>query len=176
MRRTSRPMISILAAAAAGILLAACGRTAGASSGNGGSSLTVSARSVSGLGMVLVDGQGRTLYYLPGESASKITCTGACATAWPPFMLPSGDSSAVGGSGVSGTFGTASRPGGGVQITFDGKPLYTFASDTAPGQATGQDVEGFLVAPAAGIGSGSNGSGSTGSSGNRYGGGGGYNP
>jgi len=40
--------------------------------------------------------------------------------------------------------GTIKRPGGGVQVTYKGKPLYTFASDT-PGHTTGQGVAGFQV-------------------------------
>jgi predicted lipoprotein with Yx(FWY)xxD motif len=141
-------MAAPVAAVALGMLLAACAKSGSATGGGspaGGSTVVVHARSISGLGSVLVDPSGLTLYHLPSESASNITCTGSCATIWPPFLLPAGDSSASGASGVSGTFGTVKRPDGGTQVTYNGMPLYTFDKDTAPGQATGQNVEDFVV-------------------------------
>ena len=112
-----------------------------------------------------------TLYYLKTETPGKIMCTGSCATVWPPLLLPSGVMSAAAGSGVDASkLGTIARPDGGMQVTFDGKPLYLFASDTSSGQATGQGVEDFFVVSASGSGSGSGstGSGSTGSTGGGY--------
>jgi predicted lipoprotein with Yx(FWY)xxD motif len=158
----------IIAAAAAAIALAACGKSAGANAGSGG--LVVQARSVTGVGPVLVSTSGLTLYHLPSESASNITCTGQCASVWPPFLLPSGDSGASAGSGVSGSFGTVKRPEGGTQVTFNGMPLYTYVGDTAPGQANGQNVGGFVAVSATGGGAGSSGSPTSGRGG--YGGGG----
>jgi predicted lipoprotein with Yx(FWY)xxD motif len=149
--RSSPKFARVVAAGAMAVLLAACGRAAGAASGDG-STLSVSSRSVPGLGAVLVTGSGMTLYYRPGETTSKITCTGSCATEWPPFVLPSGDTKAAGAGGVSGTFGTFSMPNGDMQVTFDGHPLYTFVRDKAPGDATGQNVENFLVASPSGAG------------------------
>lgn len=156
----------IVAVAAAAIALAACGKSTGAGSGG----LVVGARSVTGVGSVLVSTSGLTLYHLPSESASSITCTGQCASDWPPFLLPSGDSGASAGSGVSGSFGTVKRPDGGMQVTFDGMPLYTYVGDTAPGQANGQNVGGFIAVSATGGGAGSSGSPTSGRGG--YGGGG----
>ena len=46
---------------------------------------------VKGLGSVLVDGQGLTLYlFVPDKQSSTSTCYGACAKAWPPLLLPPG--------------------------------------------------------------------------------------
>lgn len=157
----------IIAAAAIAVVLTGCGRSGGAASGG----LEVQARSVDGVGEVLVSTNGLTLYHLPSESASSITCTGQCASVWPPFLLPSGDSGASGGSGVSGSFGTVNRPDGGTQVMFDGMPLYTYVGDKAPGQATGQNVEGFLAVSATGSGAGGS-SGSPTSGRGGYGGGG----
>jgi predicted lipoprotein with Yx(FWY)xxD motif len=42
-----------------------------------------------------------------------------------------------------GTFGTITQSGGATQATFDGHPLYTFAGDTAPGQAKGNGLTAF---------------------------------
>jgi predicted lipoprotein with Yx(FWY)xxD motif len=161
--RTSRTAGLLAAGIVGALLLAACGGAAKASSGGGGSTLTVGSKPVGNFGAVLVTPSGMTLYYLKGETASHITCTGSCATEWPPFLLPSGKTAVAGGSGVNGTFATVKRSDGGTQVTFDGHPLYTFVSDTSAGQATGQGVENFFVATAAGMSaSGGSGSGSTG--------------
>lgn len=162
------------------LLLSACAKnssTTPSSGGGGGSSSSggsaqINSSSVSGVGTVLVDSSGSTLYYLKSEMSGKISCTGSCASEWPPVLLPSGAGSATAGGGVTGTLGTIKRPDGGTQVTYDKLPLYTFAGDPT-GQATGQGVNGFLAMPVAGP----NGSGSTGSTGSSgsggYGGGGG---
>ena len=179
MKKTSRISVrSIGIVVIAGVmLLSACGKKATTNPGSGGSggssgsssSVTVSSKSVSGVGDVLVDTKGMTLYYLQTESPGNIVCTGGCATAWPPLLLPSGTTSATAGSGVDASkLGTITRPDGGTQVTYDGKPLYLFASDASAGQATGQGVGGFYAVKVAGSSSGSgsgSGSGSTGSGG-----------
>ena len=71
---------------------------------------------------------------LAPDTSTKSNCNGTCAQNWPPVKGP------VTASGVSGTFGTIKRADGSVQATFDGHPLYTFAADTAPGQAKGNGV------------------------------------
>jgi predicted lipoprotein with Yx(FWY)xxD motif len=147
---TSRTTGLLAAGLAGALLLAACGGAAKASSG-GGSTLTVGSKPVGSFGAVLVNSSGMTLYYLKGETASKITCTGACATEWPPFLLPAGKTAVAGASGVNGTFATVKRPDSGTQVTFDGHPLYTFVADKSAGQATGQGVENFFVATASGM-------------------------
>lgn len=153
-----------VALVALALLASACGKdngngggsgggttTAGgkATTGSGGSSsgATVKVANVGDLGMVLVDSRGFTLYHLEGETASKFVCTGGCADAWPPLEA-SGEPTA--GDGATGDLGTAKRPDGATQVTYDGMPLYTFASDTAPGQANGQGVQGawFALTPA----------------------------
>lgn len=163
--------IGVLAIAGV-MLLSACAKKAESNAGSGGTTgssgssgaVTVSSKSVSGVGDVLVDTKGMTLYYLKTETSGTIMCTGGCATAWPPLLLPSGVASATAGSGVDASkLGTITRPDGGIQVTYDGKPLYLFASDTSAGQATGQGVAGFFVVPASG--SSGSGSGSSGSSG-----------
>jgi predicted lipoprotein with Yx(FWY)xxD motif len=47
---------------------------------------------------------------------------------------------ATAGAGVTGTLGTITRPDGTTQATHDGYPLYTYAGDTAPGQAKGNGL------------------------------------
>jgi predicted lipoprotein with Yx(FWY)xxD motif len=163
-----------LVAVAGALILSACANNGDSNSASGGGngssgssgSVTISSKSVSGVGDVLVDSNGMTLYYLKTETTGKIMCTGSCATAWPPLLLPSGETSASAGSGVDASkLGTIVRPDGGTQVTYDGKPLYLFASDQ-PGQATGQGVEDFFAVSTSGAGS--TGSGASGSTGGGY--------
>jgi len=97
------------------------------------------------LGPVLVGPNSLTLYTHSGDSATSSTCTGSCATAWPPLTVPSG-STATAGSGVTGTLATLTRADGTVQVTYDGLPLYGWQNDAAAGDVTGQGVAGFSVA------------------------------
>jgi predicted lipoprotein with Yx(FWY)xxD motif len=123
------------------------GTSAPQESGGGSGGGSVSAKSVGSLGTVLVDSRGFTLYHLEGETSTKFTCTGGCLDAWPPLEA-SGEPTA--GDGATGELGTADRPDGITQVTYDGLPLYTFSGDSAPGQANGQGVQGawFAVTPA----------------------------
>jgi len=177
----------VLAVAAAGLLLAACSSsnkstTSGATNpppttASGSGAPTVSAANVHGVGTVLVDGNNRTLYVLVGEKGGKVTCTSSanCTGIWPPMVLPAGTNQATAGSGVQASLlGTAMSPSGDTRVTYNGWPLYTFSSDTAPGQAKGQglkDVYGqwWVLSPSGdpimtGSSSGSSGGSSSGSS------------
>ena len=167
-RRTNRHRAlawPIVAVAGASILFAACGSSsktsappatsaatpaaAGSATPTGGSSasnasVTVSAASVPGVGRVLVNGNGRTLYVLASEKGGKVTCTatGGCTTIWPPAVLPSGMSQGIAGSGVQASLlGTVKSPAGDVRVTYGGWPLYTFAGDNGSGTAKGQGVK-----------------------------------
>jgi predicted lipoprotein with Yx(FWY)xxD motif len=110
---------------------------------------------VHGLGKVLVDGQGFTLYvFAPDKHSGRSTCYGRCASAWPPLVLPGGVSQAPAGSGVrSALLGTTTRRDGSVEVTYKKWPLYTWVVDTAPGDATGQDLNNlggkwYVITPA----------------------------
>ena len=75
-----------------------------------------------------------TLYRLSGESNGKFICTSAaCLHLWHPLTVK--QASAVGG--VS-SLSTVKRPDGTEEVTYKGMPLYTFAQDSAPGDANGQ--------------------------------------
>jgi predicted lipoprotein with Yx(FWY)xxD motif len=101
----------------------------------------VSTGTVSGLGTVLVAGNGFTLYmFVPDKQSGVSTCYNACATAWPPLLL-SGTDAPVYGHGVNpNLLGTTKRTDGTVQVTYNGWPLYLWVSDSEPGQATGQAI------------------------------------
>jgi predicted lipoprotein with Yx(FWY)xxD motif len=94
-----------------------------------------------GLGKILVDSQGRTLYLFKKDAGTKSACTGACASAWPP--LRANGKSTVGSGANASLLGTAARTDGAAQVTYSGHPLYTYALDTKPGQTNGQGVSAF---------------------------------
>jgi predicted lipoprotein with Yx(FWY)xxD motif len=155
------------------LLLAACGRSSGNTSSGGGSpsasgtAFSVQTDSVSGIGTVLANGAGLTLYHNTKETGTKIVCTGGCASFWPPVVVTGSLPQDTGM--IKGTFGTIMRPDGTTQLTINGMPLYTYSGDSASGQATGQGVQGVWFAVSA-SGTSTSGAGSGGSSG----GGGGY--
>jgi predicted lipoprotein with Yx(FWY)xxD motif len=89
-------------------------------------------------GPILTDAKGMTLYIATGDTATTTGCTGDCLNLWPPLILPAGQTQPVAGPGVTG-LGTFMRSDG-IQVTYHGKPLYTWSKDTAPGQLTGEGV------------------------------------
>ena len=84
---------------------------------------------------VLTNAKGFTLYWFAPDTATKSNCNGSCATYWPPVKGP-----ATAGAGVTGKLGTITRSDGSAQATYNGHPLYTYVSDTAPGQAKGNGL------------------------------------
>lgn len=117
--------------------------SANAASGSSstGDAATISASKVGDLGKVLVDGQGMTVYLFEKDQNGKSACYGACADAWPP-VTTEGDPVAKGGA-MAGKLGTTERTDGTTQVTYAGWPLYLYAGDAKPGQAAGNDVDGF---------------------------------
>jgi len=155
----SRRAAALLAAAVLGIgALAGCGGGSSSSSttateaGKTASSLPkpkppppnaeegtvfVSLGSAAGLGEVLVNSEGRTLYAFSGEE-----CESACAKAWPPLLDESGEPQPSNGTAAS-RLGTVKRPDGTTQVTYAGHPLYAFGGDKAPGEANGNGESAF---------------------------------
>jgi predicted lipoprotein with Yx(FWY)xxD motif len=97
------------------------------------------------LGKVLVASNGMTLYTSSGDTTPGTSaCTGQCASVWPPLAVSGSPSY---GAGLTASkFTTITRPDGTKQLAYNGKPLYSFMSDSAPGDTTGQGVGGFSVA------------------------------
>lgn len=95
----------------------------------------------SGLGRILVDGRGRTLYLFARDKHGRSTCTGNCVSAWPP-LIASGKPLARAGARAS-LLGTTKRADGRLQVTYNHHPLYTFVKDTRKGQTSGEEVEAF---------------------------------
>lgn len=132
-----------LPAVTASLVLAACGSSSSSSTSAASgttttapSGTTVKTGTVSSVrGAVLVDSRGMTLYRLTGEHAEKFICTSsACLASWHPLTVATGSKP----SGSVGSLGVIKRSNGTSQVTYKGEPLYTFAHDSAPGQATGE--------------------------------------
>ena len=136
--------------------------SAGQPGSSGSATATVTVRSTS-MGQVLADSAGRPLYTFSNDQPGATTsaCTGSCATAWPP-LTATGTPTA--GPGVTGTLGKLASG----QVTWNGHPLYTFASDTAGGNPTGDGVDGFHLAVVSGSSSPAGSTTTTASSGYHY--------
>jgi predicted lipoprotein with Yx(FWY)xxD motif len=111
---------------------AAAGASASATASSSGTALKTA--TIGGV-TVLTSAKGFTLYWFVPDTATTSNCNGACATYWPPVKGP-----ATAGSGVTGTLTTIKRSDGSMQAAYDGHPLYTYAADTAPGQAKGNGL------------------------------------
>ena len=113
---------------------------------------------------VVTNAKGFTVYSFAPDTPTKSNCNGSCATYWPPVKGP-----LTAGAGVTGKLGTITRSDGSTQATYNGHPLYTYVSDTAPGQDKGNGlnlsggvwhvvpVSGSAAAPAASSSSGGGG-------------------
>ncbi|TDD92103.1 hypothetical protein [Actinomadura rubrisoli] len=109
---------------------------------------TLEVASVTKLGKVVTDGQGRTLYRFDNDTARPpaSTCMDACAKAWPPVWAGA-ENPEVKGVQQS-LVGKVKRPDGKWQVTLGGWPLYRFAKDQSPGDVKGQGVGGTWYAAA----------------------------
>jgi predicted lipoprotein with Yx(FWY)xxD motif len=141
--------LTFIASAAAALLatlaLAGCG--SGGSSTAQAAPKTASGQSATvgiantGLGNILVNSAGRTVYLFGKDTGTQSTCTGACAQNWPP-LLAKGTPTAGSGA-TSSMLGTTTRSDGGRQVTYNGHPLYLFVGDKKPGDTNGQGLTAF---------------------------------
>jgi predicted lipoprotein with Yx(FWY)xxD motif len=145
-----RGALALVACLLAGGLLAACGSngssaaTAAATSttpASGGSGDTVSVAD-SGLGKILTDADGMTIYVFGKDtSGDASTCSGDCASEWPPV---SSSGKVAAGSGIDASkLTTFKRDDGTTQVALNGHPLYTFTGDSAPGDTNGNGLDDF---------------------------------
>jgi predicted lipoprotein with Yx(FWY)xxD motif len=146
--------------------LAGCGGSPGTTSPTTGTPPTVSSApapgatttaaadvelktAVSTAGQIVVDAQGRSVYFFTKDVKDSGTsaCKDACLTLWPPVTTTS-DSPTV--EGVTGKIGTISTASGSKQITVNGMPVYLYAKDQKPGDILGQGLNDawYLVSPA----------------------------
>jgi predicted lipoprotein with Yx(FWY)xxD motif len=116
-------LLAILAVPAAGVAGAAHGkRVAKTEEASDGST-------------VLANLRGRTLYSLSVEKHGKFICTAGCLSVWHPLLVPAGTKP----KGPV-ALGTVTRPEGKTQVTYRGRPLYSFAEDSKPGETNGEGI------------------------------------
>jgi len=113
--------------------------SAPAAAGGGTAALNLASRG--DLGQVLVDAEGHTLYLFEADTGGSSTCSGACATAWPPAAATG--TPTVGPGLNQSLVGTVTRADGTAELTYNRHPLYRFAGDTASSDARGQGIKGF---------------------------------
>ena len=94
-----------------------------------------------GLGNILVDSQGRTLYLFKADKGTTSTCSGTCAVAWPPLRAHGRPT--VGGRAKRSLIRSTARSDGKPQVTYNGHPLYLYVGDRKPGDTNGQGVNAF---------------------------------
>ena len=124
-------------------LAAALSLTVGASAANHTTRASVKVGvASSGLGRILVDGRGRTLYLFEKDKHGKSACAGQCAGYWPP-LIASGKRVAASGGVKASLLGTTRRADGRLQVTYNHHPLYTFVKDTGKGQTNGEEIAAF---------------------------------
>ncbi|MBU6422806.1 MAG: hypothetical protein KGJ98_13755 [Chloroflexota bacterium] len=146
MHRFDRGLRPLVVAAVALALSACGGGSTGASSAPSASStasapaggVRISSTTIAGLGSVLVDAQGRTLYIFEPDAHAKVTCVADCAKIWPPAFLSAGQKASATGDVKQSMLGSAADPDGGDVITYGGWPLYTYVGDSSAGQHNGQ--------------------------------------
>jgi len=145
----------------AAVVVAACGSsssggtavtsggqpTSGTTSGSGGAASPATAfsvASVSGLGNVLVDGRGRTVYVLTKNGSKNATCTdgNGCTAIWPDLSLPDGVPKASAGNGLNASMLKSKKESDGeTYATYNGWLLYEYSGDTAAGQGHGEGAK-----------------------------------
>ena len=163
---TRTTLIFLVAAAMAALVVAGCGsggdQATAASSQSGGGSNTINVTDNSDLGKILTDSNGRTVYLFKKDTGPKSTCSGACATDWPP-VTTTGKPTA--GKGLTASMvSTTTRSDGTKQVTYNGHPLYLYVGDQSAGDTNGQNVNAFgaewyVLSPAGGAVTKSSGSG-----------------
>ncbi len=124
--------VSLAAVALLGVALANADAPPAAAAGTG---ITLKTTQINGV-TVLTNADGLTLYWFAPDTPVTSKCTGSCTAYWPPVT-----GHAKAGPGIAGTLGTIRRPDGGVQVTYDGHPLYTYVGDSGRGQARGNNLD-----------------------------------
>src|SRR5437016_5726489 len=150
MRRFST--ISVIAFLAATV--AACGggsssapppTTTDSTGGFVNPSTSFSVANVSGVGNVVVDGSGRTVYVLTAGGKKNLPCNGAngCTNVWPDLGLAGGKSGAKAGTGLDGSLLGTMTLDGEKYPTYNGYLMYEYTGDSETGQANGQGLKSF---------------------------------
>ena len=140
-------LLAVALLAVLGFVAAGCGGSSASSAPKNGvagaqhatSSVAVKTRKIKGLGVVLVNPAGRTLYVFMKDAHRHVTCTKAngCQSFWPPLKWKGSGKPTAGGTAKSGLLGLDKNPSGGKVVTYNSWPLYTYTGDSAAGQSNG---------------------------------------
>src|SRR3954453_22017163 len=149
-------LVAVAASTPAALAVTGCGGNAPAVTSSGGSSsvvlpttasgagATVGVANAGGLGKILVDSRGRTLYLFQKDVGTTSACSGGCAAAWPPLRVTGNPS--AGTSLSAAKLGTTPRSDGKPQVTYNGHPLYLYSADMNAGDTNGQGINAFGAA------------------------------
>jgi predicted lipoprotein with Yx(FWY)xxD motif len=108
-------------------------------------STSFSTANVSGVGTVLVDGRGRTVYVLTADGHTNAPCTDAsgCTKVWPDLPLPDGTAAAKAGTGIDASLLSTKKLEGETYPTYHGWLMYEYSGDSGPGQSNGQGIKSY---------------------------------
>ena len=154
---TSRLVAIPILAGAALLVATACSSSAGSTaapaaagspstSGGTDPSTMFSTANVSGLGTVVVDGRGHTVYVLTADRTTNVPCEDStgCTKIWPDLPFPSGTSSATAGTGVQPSLlGSMKQSDGQTYPTYNHWLMYEYTADTGPAQGHGEGIQSF---------------------------------
>jgi predicted lipoprotein with Yx(FWY)xxD motif len=128
-------------ALASALLLMAAAQAASSSASHSHPTRTLVALRKTGLGTILVDARGRTLYLFEKDRNGMSMCDSACAKFWPRATSHGAPRA---GKGVHRSLLRLTRSSSGVrQVTYAGHPLYTFVGDKHAGQTSGEGLDNF---------------------------------
>jgi predicted lipoprotein with Yx(FWY)xxD motif len=82
-----------------------------------------------------------TVYLFEADTGSSSTCSGACASVWPP--VTTGGQPQAGGRAMASELATITRPDGSKQVTYNGHPLYYYSRDGDAGDAYGAGIKSY---------------------------------
>jgi predicted lipoprotein with Yx(FWY)xxD motif len=104
-------------------------------------SYSVQLRFIPGLGNILVGEDGMTLYAFLKDSPGVSTCSGACATLWPPEQIDIGLAPTVAPE-VTAKVEVLVMSDETAMLTVNGMPVYNYSLDKVPGAVLGQGFKG----------------------------------
>ena len=141
-------VLAVALLAVLGLVAAGCGGSYSSSAPKGGvagaqhstSGAAVKTRKIKGLGVVLVNPSGRTLYVFMKDQHRHVTCTGSCASFWPPLKWKGSGRPTAASPVKNSLLAWDKNPSGGKVVTYNHWPLYTYSGDSAAGQAKGWNV------------------------------------
>lgn len=147
-----KKLFVVASVAALALAVTAVALAANHSSSRQAATVKISTRNITGLGTILVDGKGRTLYMFAPDKRKSVTCHAVCAKIWPPVFLPAGARLAAAGGVKQSLLGSDKDSTGGRVVTYNHWPLYRYLGDSKAGTATGQalNLNGglwFVIAP-----------------------------